>query len=157
MAGKIFINYRRDDAPDSAGFLDYLLEQEFTREIVFKDVDSIKLGDDFEAILSAEVSDCDVFLAIIGPKWQEHIKARRDDPKDFVRIEIKAALAQKKRVIPVLVQGADMPGAADLPEDIRPLATRNAIRLRPERFTGDTQGLISGLHARAIAFGLAFL
>ncbi|MEO1610517.1 MAG: SUMF1/EgtB/PvdO family nonheme iron enzyme [Pseudomonadota bacterium] len=147
MAGKIFINYRRDDAPDSAGFLDYLLEQEFTREIVFKDVDSIKLGDDFEAILSAEVSDCDVFLAVIGPKWLEHIKARRDDPKDFVRIEIKAALAQKKRVIPVLVQGADMPGAADLPEDIRPLATRNAIRLRPERFTGDTQGLISGLHA----------
>lgn len=147
MAGKIFINYRRDDAPDSAGFLDYLLEQEFSREIVFKDVDSIKLGDDFEAILSAEVANCDVFLSVIGTRWNELISARRDDPKDFVRIEIKAALSQGKRVIPVLVQGAEMPNTQSLPDDIKALATRNAIRLRPEKFSSDTHGLIAGLRS----------
>ena len=147
MAGKIFINYRRADAPDSAGRLDDVLEDAFSREVVFKDVDSIALGDDFEAVLGREVAACDVFLAVIGPRWLELIEARARDPKDFVRVEIRAALTEGKRVIPVLVQGAEMPPPGRLPDEIRPLANRNAISLRPERFKGDARGLITSLQA----------
>src|SRR5262245_63850302 len=62
--------------------------------------------------------------------------------EDFVRIEIESALKQNKRVIPVLVGDTHMPRAEELPEPIRPLARRNAVRLSHERFRADAQGLI---------------
>ena len=70
---------------------------------------------------------------------------RLDDPNDFVRIEIESALRLGKRVIPVLVHEARMPRPDELPEAIRPLATRNAVRLTHERFRADVQGLIKAL------------
>jgi molybdopterin biosynthesis enzyme len=75
-----------------------------------------------------------VFLAVIGTRWVELLDEYRED--DFVVIEIKAALDQRKRVIPVLVGGASMPQADRLPEAIRPLARRNAVGLsvRPGRY-----------------------
>jgi hypothetical protein len=68
-----------------------------------------------------------------------------DNPDDFVRIEIEAALTQQKLVIPVLVGEARMPRTEELPEAIRPLAKRNAVRLTHERFRTDAQGLIKAL------------
>jgi formylglycine-generating enzyme required for sulfatase activity len=146
MAGKIFINYRRGD---EAGFTQALyqrLEDEFASSDLFMDVEGhIKPGDDFVEVLSAQVVASDVFLAVIGPRWTELLAARRDDPDDFVTIEIEAALDQRKRVIPVLVGGASMPRADSLPEAIRLLARRNAMGLRPERFKADCQGLVAEL------------
>jgi hypothetical protein len=86
-----------------------------------------------------------VVLAVIGPRWAELLAARKGDPGDFVAIEIKAAFDQGKRVIPVLVGGASMPRAHSLPEAIRPLARRNAVGLRHERFKADCHGLIAAL------------
>jgi TIR domain len=126
MAGKIFINYRRGD---DAGFTTALyqrLEIEFASGDLFMDVEGhIKPGDDFVEVLNAQVAASDVVLAVIGPRWAELLAVRRDDPDDFLAIEIKAALDQRKRVIPVLVGGASMPRADSLPEPIRPLARRN--------------------------------
>src|SRR5262249_29109801 len=70
---------------------------------------------------------------------------RLDNPEDFVRIEIESALKQHKRVIPVLVGDTHMPRPDELPEAIRPLARRNAVRLSHERFRADAQGLIKAL------------
>src|SRR5262249_46987844 len=70
---------------------------------------------------------------------------RLDNPEDFVRIEIESALKQDKRVIPVLVGDTHMPRPEELPEEIRPLARRNAVRLSHERFRADAQGLIKAL------------
>jgi hypothetical protein len=146
MAGKIFINYRRGD---DAGFTQALylrLESEFAGGDLFMDVEGhIKPGDDFVEILNAQVAASDVVLAVIGPRWAELLAVRRDDPDDFLAIEIKAAFDQRKRVIPVLVGGASMPRADSLPEAIRPLARRNAVGLRPERFEADCQGLVAAL------------
>jgi len=144
--GKIFINYRHDDAMDSVGFLDYILVHEFSRDFIFKDMQSMKPGDDFEKVISDQIANCDVLLAVIGPKWQESISVRQNEPDDFVRLEIKAALTLRKRVIPILVQDAAMPVAADLPSSIRLLASRHAIRLRSAHFVSDAHKLISGLH-----------
>jgi formylglycine-generating enzyme required for sulfatase activity len=146
MTGKIFINYRRGDDPGFTQALYQRLEDEFAAGDLFMDVEGhIKPGDDFVDVLNAQVAAADVLLTIIGPRWTELLAARAGDPDDFVTIEIKAALEQGKRVIPVLVGGADMPRVDALPQPIRQLARRNAVGLRPERFRADCQGLVTAL------------
>jgi outer membrane protein assembly factor BamD (BamD/ComL family) len=149
MAGKIFINYRRGDDPGHTGRLFDRLQDVFEPQQLFLDVDNIAPGLDFVRVLNERVAECDVVLAIIGKGWIDARNAagarRLDDPDDFVRVEIASALNQGKRVIPVLVGDAPMPRPEDLPEAIRPLARRNAVRLTHERFRADTQGLIKAL------------
>ncbi len=149
MAGNIFINYRRDD---DAGFTQALysrLEQAFPSESLFMDVDNIAPGLDFVQVLNEEVARCDVVIAVIGKNWlaaaDDTGERRLDNPEDFVRIEIESALAQKKRVIPVLVNDAKMPRSTELPESLKPFARCNAVRLTHERFRADTAGLIKSL------------
>ncbi len=113
------------------------------------DVDNIAPGLDFVRVLEERVAECDVVLAVIGKGWidaRDATGARRlDDPDDFVRVEISSALSKDKRVIPVLVGEAPMPRPEELPEVLRPLARRNAVRLTHERFRVDMQGLIKAL------------
>ena len=148
----VFISYRRDDSRDQAGRLyDHLVEQ-FGQELVFKDVDSIPLGSDFRAVLTERVAACDVFLAIIGDAWLSIAGPggirRLDDPGDFVRIEIEAALGRKIPVIPVLVGSSSVPKAEELPESLRELAYRNAVAVRPNPdFQHDVERLIRGVKA----------
>ncbi len=149
MAGKIFINYRRGDDPGHTGRLFDRLQDEFEPQQLFLDVDNIAPGLDFIRVLDERVAECDVLLAVIGKGWIDARDAkgnrRLDEPDDFVRIEIASALTRDKRVIPVLVGDARMPRAEELPEDLRPLAWRNAVRLTHERFRADTQGLVKAL------------
>ena len=149
MSGKIFINYRRGDEPGFTQALLGRLEQAFPADQLFIDVDNIPPGEDFVRMLESQVAQCDALLAVIGHSWlnatDERGSRRLDDPNDFVRIEIESALKQGKRVIPVLVHEARMPRPDELPEAIRLLATRNAVRLTHERFRADTQGLVKAL------------
>ena len=149
MAGNIFINYRRDD---DAGFTQALysrLEQAFPSESLFMDVDNIAPGLDFVQVLNEEVARCDVVIAVIGKNWlsaaDETGERRLDNSDDFVRIEIESALAQNKRVIPVLVNDAKMPRSTELPESLKPFARCNAVRLTHERFRADMAGLVKSL------------
>jgi hypothetical protein len=148
-SGKIFINYRRDDDPGFIGRLFDRLHEAFEPERLFMDVDNIAPGHDFVRVLQEQVAQCDVLLAVTGKGWINAGDAtgakRLDNPDDFVRIEIEAALMQGKRVIPVLVGETRMPRPEELPEAIRPLVTRNAVRLTHERFRTDAQGLIKAL------------
>ncbi len=149
MAGKIFINYRRGDDAGHTGRLFDRLQDVFPSEQLFLDVDNIAPGLDFVRVLNERVAECDIVLAVIGKGWMDARDAggnrRLDDPDDFVRIEIASALEQGKRVIPVLVGEAQMPHPEDLPEALRPLVRRNAVRLTHERFRADTQGLIKAI------------
>jgi tetratricopeptide (TPR) repeat protein len=149
MAGKIFINYRRGDDPGYTGRLFDWLQDVFDRQQLFMDVDNIAPGLDFVRELDERVGECDVMLAVIGKNWidaRDATGARRlDDPNDFVRIEIASALSQGKRVIPVLVGEAQMPRLDELPDTLKPLARRNAVRLTHERFSADIQGLVKAL------------
>jgi hypothetical protein len=146
MAGKIFINYRRGDDQGYTQAIYQRLEGEFAAGNLFMDVEGhIKPGDHFVEVLSAQVAECDILLVVIGPRWQELLAARAGDRDDFVSIEIKAALDQGKRVIPVLVGEASIPRADALPEPIRALALRNAVGLRPDRFRVDCEGLVTAL------------
>jgi tetratricopeptide (TPR) repeat protein len=149
MTGKIFINYRRGDEPGFTQALFARLEQAFPSDQLFMDVDNIPPGEDFVRMLDTQVAQCDALLAVIGKGWlnatDENGNRRLDDPNDFVRIEIESALKQGKRVIPILVNDARMPRPDDLPESVRPLTRRNAVRLTHERFRADAQGLVKAL------------
>jgi hypothetical protein len=139
--GRIFISYRRDETAYPAGWLFDRLVDRFGGQ-VFKDVDSIELGDDFVEVITGAVGSCDVLLALIGDQWltitDEDGRRRLDDPTDFVRLEIEAALKRDVRVIPILVAGARMPRAADLPRSLAKLVRRQALELSPARFDFDT-------------------
>lgn len=147
MAG-IFVSYRRDDSRDVAGRLVDRLRQIYSEDQLFLDIDGIPAGTNFEAVLDERLKACDVLLAVIGPQWlsvQDTGGTRRLDlPDDYVRREIAAALDRDDvRVIPLLVSGAAMPRATELPEDLRRLATRQSFQLRYERFNADANDLIA--------------
>lgn len=149
MSG-LFLSYRRDDSRDIAGRLSDRLRQDFGSEQLFLDIDAIPAGTDFEAVLTERLQRCDVLLAMIGPQWENIADSggqrRLDDPQDFVRREIAAALRRNDvRVIPVLVSGARMPRAANLPDDLKALAARQSYELRYERFNADANDLVAQL------------
>ena len=145
MSGIIFINYRRADSRHAAGRLYDLLGQEFGREHVFMDVDTIPLGVDFVDYLGAQVGKCQVLVSLIGRQWLEMLRRKAGDPTDFVLVEIAAALKRDIRVFPVLVDGAAMPQEEELPEALKPLARRNAAQLRHESFGADGEKLLREL------------
>lgn len=144
----IFISYRREDTSDVTGRIYDRLCQHFGKENVFKDVDSIPLGVDFRKHLGNSVGQCNVLLTIIGRQWLagEKGKRRLDDARDFVRIEMEAALKRDIPVVPVLVQGAEIPAVDDLPELLQSLSYRNGIPVRPDPdFHQDMDRLIKGI------------
>ena len=144
--GRIFISYRRQDSAYPAGWLYDRLAERFGPDQIFKDVDSIELGDDFVETITNAVGSCDILLALIGQEWLDIASAdgkrRLDDPDDFVRLEIEAALTRKVLLIPILVEGALMPRADQLPTSIAPLVRRQALELSPTRFRADTERLL---------------
>jgi hypothetical protein len=146
MSRHIFLSYRRLDSEGYAGRLFDRLSEHFGRRNIFMDVVAIDAGVDFSEELKDAVQGCDVLLALIGPQWltvpDAQGKARLEDPRDYVRLEIAMALKRGIRVIPVLLQGASMPGAAALPEDLRPLAMCNAVTLTSPGFDDDMRRLV---------------
>jgi len=143
----IFVSYRRDDAAGFAGRVEDELERRFGDVEVFRDVDDIASGEDFVRRLDHALQSCRVFVAVIGKTWLTARNAdgtrRLDDPNDFVRQEISAALRRDVRVIPVLVDGARMPAEADLPEGLKSLARRQAHELSDSRWDYDMGRLAS--------------
>jgi formylglycine-generating enzyme required for sulfatase activity len=147
----VFVSYRREDSRHQAGRLFDRLVAHFGSGQVFKDVDSIPLGLDFREVLTERVAACDVFLAVIGDEWLsitgKRGTRRLDDPGDFVRIEIEAALSRNIPVIPVLVGDSSVPQAEELPESLQKLAFRNGLPIRPDPdFHNDVDRLIRGIN-----------
>ena len=147
--GRIFISYRREDTAYPAGWLYDRLAYRYGGGQIFKDVDSIELGDDFIEVITRAVGSCDVLLALVGDQWltitDEDGRRRLDDPDDFVRLEIEAALTRNVRVIPILVGGARMPRVDELPASLAGLVRRQALELSPARFAFDTSRLLKVL------------
>ncbi len=146
MTCAIFINYRRDDSQATAGRLHDQLVHKFGYKNIFMDVDNIPAGVDFVEYLDSQLAKCDVFLAVIGPDWltatDEEGHRRLDNPDDFVVTEIAAALKRRIRVIPVLIDGAHLPKADEVPPPLKMLLRRQALELRNTQFGRDVEELI---------------
>ncbi|TVP64628.1 MAG: TIR domain-containing protein [Leptolyngbya sp. LCM1.Bin17] len=147
---KIFLSYRRSDSEDIAGRIYDRLVADFGKGSLFFDVDTIPFGIDFREFLQGEVQQCQVLIAIIGPTWlsttDDDGHRRIDNTADWVRIEIESALARDIPVIPLLVRGARLPKATELPASLQALAYRNAATARAGRdFHRDMDVLIRGI------------
>jgi hypothetical protein len=116
---KIFVSYRREDSADVTGRFCDRLKERFGAQSVFIDVDGIQIGTDFRTVLQHAIEESSVVLVMVGRQWLGATDAqgrRLDDPRDFVRIEVEAALARNAPVAPVLMQNAIMPADSDMPE-----------------------------------------
>lgn len=149
---KVFISYRRSDTQMVAGRLRESLARRLGDEAIFRDKDSIGAGEDWTKAIEASLSGDVVVLALIGPGWEtardEAGSRRLDDPADWNRVELEQALKGSGRVIPLLVDGAKMPREVELPENLRPLARSNALKLRDDDWDSDIERLSRAIGAR---------
>jgi hypothetical protein len=148
-AGGIFISYRRDDTRQAAGRLGDDLADHFGSAKIFRDIDNIELGVDFTVALNQALGSCAVMLVLIGHKWLDMRTAagsrRLDDPKDWIRQEIATALHRGIRVVPVLIDGAELPDESALPDDLKPLVRRQKLDVDDARWRGDLAKLVDTL------------
>jgi hypothetical protein len=146
---RIFVSYRREDTRGDAGRLTDNLKAQFGGKQIFRDVETIEAGMDFVDAINKAVGSSAALLAVIGPMWLKVTdrdgRRRIDDPNDFVRLEIAAALSRNIRVIPVLVGGATMPKAEELPAPLESFARRQAHELSDARWDYDVSQLIDTL------------
>jgi hypothetical protein len=115
--GLIFISYRREDAAAYTRLIYNEVVQHFSKERVFMDVDAIEPGLPFDEAIEEAIGKCEILLAVIGQNWlaqRAGAGPRINDPKDYVHLEIAAALSRNVRVLPVLIDGAKMPSEEEL-------------------------------------------
>lgn len=165
----IFISYRRADSEWITSRIYDRLVTAFGKKNVFKDVDSLKLGGDFRGKLKEATARCDVMLVIIGPVWltvmDKNGGRRLDNPDDFVRLEVETGLQRDGiLVIPVLVGGATLPSADQLPDSLKQLAYNHAFTIHADPlFNRDMEALVreikkhSGLDWRLVAAFIAVI
>jgi uncharacterized protein YigE (DUF2233 family) len=147
------ISYRRADSQDIAGRIGDHLRRRFGDSQVFLDTGSIPAGADFRHTIQEAMRRRGVLVAIVGPDWigaRNGTTNRIHDHDDPVRMEVAAALANGLPIIPVLVNGASMPTANELPDDLKDFSYRNALAIdRGRNFHRDADDLIREIEALA--------
>ena len=147
-----FITYRRVDSAGHAGRLFDRLSQSFGRRQVFIDAEGgIKRGEDFAKAIARALSSASALVVLVGRNWltceDKDGRRRLDIPGDWVHDEIAEALRRKILVLPVLVDGASMPTASDLPPDIAELALCHASDLRGNSWHYDAGQIAKALRS----------
>lgn len=138
----IFVSYRRIDSEGHSGNLFYRLRQRFGRDSVFMDTEGgIPPGKDFTKAIEGAVNSVDAMLVIIGRQWlactDKQGRRRLDNPEDWVRREVAAALRRGIYVLPVLVGGATLPLKEELPEEIAGLVLKQKQEISSTRWDYD--------------------
>jgi hypothetical protein len=161
-----FISYRRDESAWPARMLRDELVQRFGSTSVFMDTASLRAGQEWPRRIQEALRGCSVMLVLISESWLARDDAggarRIDDPRDWVRREIETVLRRPDAiVVPVLLDGATMPGSDDLPESLRAFPSHQAVRLSVNSLSADIDGLIESIeqgrihdHAARLASGI---
>jgi hypothetical protein len=147
--GEIFVNYRGADSRGYCAVLYLELTRYFGPDRVFLDYVSIPAGADFAEQLVSRVRRASVVLAVIGPDWLARPglfrRARIRSPRDWIRRELAEAFATGVRVIPVLVDEAELPSQRQLPACLAPLARCQYRRLRVREAVSDVERIVQEL------------
>jgi hypothetical protein len=151
---RVFLSYRRGDVGGYAGRLADALHQRLGPTSVFQDVVAIAPGQDYTAAIDRALDESDAVLAVIGPGWLRASTPRGAprlfEPDDYVRLETARALQRDVRVVPILVGGASLPAATDLPQDLQALPQRQAVVLHDETWHQDLDGLVRSLRGEPV-------
>jgi len=145
---KVFINYRREDTHGLAWGLYWPLALHFGSDNVFLDNGALRGGDEWLAEIKGRIAEADVFLALVGERWQEKLDQRdREQAKDYVATEIQLALLRTPalKVIAVVIDGANAPRAMNLPNALKGLAEKHVERIRQMCLREDVGPLIARL------------
>jgi TIR domain len=138
----VFISYRRADAEMAASRIADDLSRILGDDAIFRDLDALKAGINYEAALEDALRSCAALVAVIGPQWAasgHDGRNRLKDPKDWVRLEISNAILRNIRIIPVLISGTSMPAEEQLPEQIKALSKRQAHTLDTQHWRQDIE------------------
>ena len=153
----VFISYRRSDSAAQAGQLRDQLAGQLHPEAVFFDQD-MRIGDDFPDEIGQAVARALAVLVVIGPGWLKAMQDRAAGAakSDWVYEEIKAALERRTQgdkllIVPLLLPGASMPEAGQLP-----VALGNLWRLNADALEAQTQVMpgTRGLFDRLLQAGV---
>jgi hypothetical protein len=141
----IFISYRGSDQSWATELVYARMTEAFGADAVFKAGNSLRVGEEFPAILRSEAASCPVMLACIGPGWLTATapdgRRRLDSPGDWVREEIAISLQAGNHVIPLLIGNrteVPVPRPDLVPESIRAIVHRQALWLAPGHGLGAT-------------------
>lgn len=151
----ILVSYRRDASAPGARRLADALAAACGATAVLHDRE-VPAGSDFSDVLHRAIDAAAALLVVIGRDWV----SAADGPAgrgawaatDAVRTQIEAAFAQGKPVIPVLLDGAELPTAEILPQSIRRLADARPARVTRRGWDTEVGQLVErlrGLCARA--------
>jgi hypothetical protein len=145
----VFVNYRSRDEVFAVELFDMRLRAVFGEERVFVDHRSLRPGEDFQPPLWDCLQKCAVLLVLIGPRWLDLTDLDGtpllEREEDFVRREIREALGLKKNVIPVLLDGARLPSAKELPGDIAGLAVRQYLKVDRKNVEHDVERVVDAV------------
>jgi len=130
----VFICYRCDDAQTEATAIESAVSRLAGDQSVFLDASSIQAGETWPNELERALQNASTMLVLIGPLWlkaqTEFGHRRLDEPDDWVRREIEHGLATDKKIVPVLLRGAEMPPREALPSSIEALATKQNVDIK---------------------------
>jgi hypothetical protein len=146
---RLFISYRIDDSVHAAIAIADRLASHFGPDNVFRDRDSLPLGILYPRKIRRALERCDTVVALLGPLWldirDDSDRRRLDDPRDWVRTELRMAFERDIPVIPVLLDHTPLPSQDQLPPDIRRLSLSAYWQVRHQSFESDVRGLIDGI------------
>jgi CHASE2 domain-containing sensor protein len=150
----VFISYRRSESSGYSGRIYDRLRVALPESDVFIDVERIDPGSDWRERLAERIRSADTVLVLIGDEWRSLTDAsgarRLDDPNDVTRWELESALAQGKRIVPVLLDEAAPLRPHELPSSLQPLAGLQAARIRHDAFDAGLEDLIARLTGRRL-------
>lgn len=148
----IFVSYRREDTGPGALALRAELDLRLDGAPIFVDLNRIQGGDLWSEVLDDALKKARILIALIGPAWlgpRPNGGYRIHDEDDWVRKECARALRHSPAaVLPVLLGGASMPRIDDLPEDLAPITSLQALPLRLDSWDPDLRAICLRMHER---------
>lgn len=150
MPVSVFINHRHEDARALGAGLHDVLGLKLPGDDIFIDV-QIQKGDDYAEAIDRAIAGSNAVLVLIGSDWltlrNDKGVRRLDEPKDYVRREIRTALRCNVRIIPVLFDGATMPKGSEVPADIAGFTRFQAARLSDAHWEAGVKEIIDAIEA----------
>ena len=119
---KVFISYRRNGGSEKAQLIKSEIKlRSIGNEQIFLDTHSLHDGD-FEHKIKVAISQSESVAVIISSGCFDEIKET-----DFWYMEIKEALVQEKKIIPVFFDGISSFEGLKIPEELKELKRKNAV------------------------------
>jgi pterin-4a-carbinolamine dehydratase len=142
----IFISYRRLDSAIFSQWLATQLRAAYGQDSVFIDTENIRDAVAWAQQVESSLKSASLVIVVVGKSWlsisDEFGRRRIDLPDDWVRREIEASLQNGKRILPLLIEGAELPMREALPVLIAPLLDVQAHRMNIGAIAKDMSSLV---------------